>query len=137
MDKTIKININNNNNWKNALDTGNMNWSGGSWKEYWEKYSGEKWPEYCCREDCKKKPTDGAHVVQSNTKTMYIVPFCSDHNPRSKEPESSNPRFCIKINSILVNADDEEMDKQSKEEEKNEKNNDILKENSNYSAYLK
>ncbi len=110
MNKTIRIDSSDNTNWQNAIDTGDLRWSGGSWKYYWKEYSGKEWPKLCCREGCTKEATDGAHIIRINSETVYIVPLCGDHNPRSVSPTKTNPCFSIKNGSVLVNADDDGID---------------------------
>ena len=114
MDTIITIDSTNNGNWQNATDTGKLEWSGGSWKDYWIKYSGKEWPKYCCKEGCYQEAEHGAHVTRSNSKTVYIIPLCVEHNPRSNKPAKLNPCFNIKVGSVLVNADDAHVDKVSR-----------------------
>jgi len=110
MTTIIKIDEKNKMNWQNVTNSGDLKWSGGSWKNYWIKYSEQMWPQHCCREECSNEATDGAHVVCVNSDIKYIVPLCGDHNPRSKEKQKLNPRFSIKIGTVLVNADDRLLD---------------------------
>lgn len=53
-----------------------------SWKDYWEKKTGRKWPRLCSHEGCYEEAVVGAHVkkVNSNDNRWYIVPLCSTHN---------------------------------------------------------
>ena len=126
MNATITINSNNDSNWENAPDTGDLKWSGGSWKDYWIKYSGVEWPSYCCRDSCFNEATDGAHLIRLNSDVMYIAPFCHDHNPRTVEYPKINPRFSLKCGSLLVNADDKMMDAKDTMERGKNKANEIL-----------
>ena len=123
----ITIGTNNDSNWQNAPDTGDLEWSGGSWKDYWIKHSEEKWPERCCRDRCSSPATDGAHVMRLNADNIYIVPLCHEHNPISKEPPKLNPRFSLKQGSVLVNANDEMMDNIAKGKEAVEGMSEVLK----------
>ena len=53
-----------------------------SWKDYWEKKTGRRWPHTCCVYGCSKDASVGAHVkkVGSYDNRWYIVPVCYLHN---------------------------------------------------------
>ena len=120
--------------WKNAPDTGELDASNAgcaSWREFWEKFSGdEKWPNNCQHEGCKNNATDGAHIVKAipNTrfgKQVYIVPFCKEHNPRT--PKTENPCFDLKLGTVIVRAN-VEMQRKSETEKMREIINNLHKE---------
>lgn len=116
MQKKMIINNENYANWQNTPETGELTYHSGSWKDYWCKYSDKQWPKSCCRENCYKKAEDGAHVWRMNN-TVFIVPLCSEHNPRSPKDPADNPRFELKLGSVLVNADVDLMEKMNKGED--------------------
>lgn len=52
-----------------------------SWKEYWKGKLKKAWPSKCCVKNCKNKAEVGAHVYKTiNSKIVYIVPMCNEHN---------------------------------------------------------
>lgn len=59
-----------------------------TWKQWWENNSRYAWPNNCQSGGCGYAATEGAHVAEqqnvrfgSNT-TIYIAPFCKDHNEK-------------------------------------------------------
>lgn len=61
-----------------------------SWKEYWEKNNEKKWPKKCKVDKCKNDAEVGAHVYKTiNSKIVYIVPICNEHNNYKETEEMS------------------------------------------------
>ena len=60
-----------------------------SWKEYWEAYTGRKWPTYCDVCGCSREAEVGAHVKKVGVydNRWYIVPLCAYHNSSYYEDE--------------------------------------------------
>ena len=90
--------------WKNEEGTSDLESPiGNSWKDYWEYYTGQKWPTSCCVLGCGDKAEVGAHVVNPNIPSYdFIVPMCRGCNAKYgyDDPESMS----LNSNSILVDA---------------------------------
>ena len=84
-------------NWKNKKGTGDRNCKCGSWKNHWINFSGKPWPSECCVNNCKEKPTLGAHVFHPEISGERIVPMCTQCN-------KIEVTFGLKSNTILVSA---------------------------------
>ena len=52
-----------------------------SWKDYWEKQSGQSWPQTCIIKGCDGEASVGAHVYANEcTYKVFIVPMCASCN---------------------------------------------------------
>ena len=56
-----------------------------SWLDYWSKHKGKAL--FCGAKDCLGSAEVGGHVVKvdSDDKSIYIVPLCKSCNPRTDE----------------------------------------------------
>jgi len=76
---------------KNATGTANARPNNSStWRQHWEKKTGEGWPWACSRKYCQQQASDGAHVhllIQSaNQSERYIIPLCHSCNMDKTQP---------------------------------------------------
>lgn len=83
--------------WKNKKGTANRTCSCGSWKKHWMNFSTEPWPLFCSVEDCLNIATLGGHVINSSSRTEYIIPLCDKCNKRDDV-------FSIEEDTIFVPA---------------------------------
>lgn len=73
-----------------------------TWRQTWEKRSGQSWPSKCSIQSCNDKATDGAHVQvrgESNNRVpgdAHIIPMCHDCNMNKKNEHS------VKANTTAV-----------------------------------
>lgn len=68
---------------RNINGTSDNDCSCGSWIAHWEKFSGQKAPEFCPEESCVNTELVGAHVQKGGGNTdqkWYIYPLCQAHN---------------------------------------------------------
>ena len=90
--------------WKNEYGTSDRKPSfGNSWKDYWEAYTGHRWPKKCSVFCCDEDAEVGAHVINSEVSDGdFIVPMCKCCNAKYDEydPES----MILEDDTILVDA---------------------------------
>lgn len=75
--------------------------NGNSWKEYWERKSGQNFPTAdercaCCRKLTKPKDFVGAHIEEAeDPKKQYIYPLCKSCNDRYGEGKEVSGEFDV------------------------------------------
>jgi hypothetical protein len=75
--------------------------AGGSWMQYWEKFSGQK-TSFCLAAGCVGKDLAGAHVQKADTRdaSWYIYPLCISHNERARELEVSDGYKLVPVDGV-------------------------------------
>lgn len=99
----VEIDLDNYEGWSNVEGSADYKCGCGSWREHWENFSDEDWPDLCSVIGCFEEASVGAHIQQRNSESgknpTFIAPFCEKCN--GKSPKT---RFNLMPDTVLVSA---------------------------------
>lgn len=87
-----------------------------SWKEYWERKSGQNFPTAdeicaCCKKLTKPEDFVGAHIEKINYPySQYIYPLCKYCNSKYGERKGNSPTFKVKKSHCVPFSLDEAVE---------------------------
>ena len=75
-----------------------------SWKDYWIKNTGQKWPKKCRIHGCTSSAFAGAHVNVKGYQEPFIIPLC-----RSCNSGYNSDIMSVNVRTAAVMIDEDEM----------------------------